>query len=81
MGPFNMDPRQMMQQMMQRNPGMFQNNPQAKEIMNVIMSGDSKRGEELARNYCQSYGVTPEEGVQQAQQFFQKNQRNIFGGG
>ena len=81
MGPFPFNPQQMLQQMMQRNPNMFQNNPQARQYMEVIMNGDAKRGEELARNICQSYGISPEEGVQQAQQFFQQNQRNIFGGG
>lgn len=81
MGPFNFDPRQMVQQMMQQNPNMFRNNPQAQAIADVIMSGDAKRGEEMARNFCQSYNVTPEEGVQQAQQFFKNNARNIFGGG
>lgn len=79
MMPFgNMDPRQMIQQALQRNPNVA-NNPQAQEALRVIMSGDAQRGQELARNYCQSFGVTPEEGVQQAQQYFQKNQRNIFG--
>lgn len=81
MGPmlFNMDPRQLIQRGMQRTPNMFRNNPQAQQYLEIIMNGDSTRGEELARNICQSYGISPEEGVQQAQQYFQQNLRNIFG--
>lgn len=79
MMPFgNINPLQFVQQAIQRNPNIA-NNPQMKECVDAIMSGDAQRGQQLARNFCQSYGVTPEEGVQQAQQFFQKNQRNIFG--
>lgn len=77
--PFNMDPRQMIQNAIQRNPNIA-NNPQAQQYLQVIISGDSQKGQELARNICGSFGVTPEQGVQQAQQFFQKNM-NLFGGG
>ena len=81
MGPFgNMNPQQLLQQMMQKNPN-FANNPQAQQYIQVLMSGDAQKGQELARNICGSFGVTPEQGVQQARQFFQQNQRNIFGGG
>lgn len=52
------------------NDPRIQQNPQAREILQVIQSGDSARGEELARNYCQTYGVTPEQGLQQAKNFF-----------
>lgn len=48
----------------------IQQNPQAQQLLQVIQSGDSKRGEELARNLCQTYGVTPEQGIQQAKNFF-----------
>ena len=82
MMPFNMNmnPMQFIQQAIQRNPNIA-NNPQAQQYLQVIMSGDSQKGQELARNICGSFGITPEQGVQQAQQFFQQNQRNIFGGG
>lgn len=79
MMPFNMNPMQMVQGFIQRNPN-FANNPQAQQYLQVIMSGDSKKGEELARNICNSFGVTPEQGVQQAQEFFKNNQK-MFGGG
>lgn len=82
MMPFNlptMNPQQLVQQAIQRNPTLA-NNPQAQQYIQVLMSGDAQKGQELARNICGSFGVTPEQGVQQAQQFFQQN-RNIFGGG
>lgn len=80
MMPFgNMNPQQLVQQAIQRNPNLA-NNPQTQQYIQVLMSGDAQKGQELARNICGSFGVTPEQGVQQAQQFFQQN-RNIFGGG
>lgn len=75
----NGNPQQLIQQALQRNPNL-QNNPQAQQYIQVLMSGDAQKGQELARNICGSFGVTPEEGVKQAQQFFQQN-RGMFGGG
>jgi hypothetical protein len=46
------------------------NNPNAQSMVDVIRSGDSKRGEQIARNLCDTYGVKPEDAVRQAQQFF-----------
>lgn len=54
---------------LQRRPEMA-NNPMAKEIIQVLQNGDSKRGEELATNLCKSYGETKEQAVGHAQQFF-----------
>lgn len=67
----NFNPQALLQMAMQMNPNL-QNNAQAQEIIKAIMNDDRQRGEELARNYCQSMGVTPEQGTQQAQQFFQQ---------
>lgn len=44
-----------------------QNNPNAQQWLNVIQSGDSAQGEQIARNIAQSYGMTPEQATQQAQ--------------
>lgn len=85
MPPFNMngqmpmDPRQMVQQMFQNNPNL-QNNPQAQQFMQIIMNNDSERGEQIARNICQTYGISPEQAVQQAQLFFRQNGPNFRGG-
>lgn len=65
----NINPMQFILNKVAQDPR-FQNSPQAQEILQVIQSGDAKRGEELAKNYCQTYGVTPEQGLQQARQFF-----------
>ena len=46
------------------------NNPRSKEMIEVIKSGDNKRGEELARNLCASYGDTPENATNKAREFF-----------
>ena len=54
---------------MQRNPNV-KNNMQAMEYLNVISSGDSKKGEQIADNLCKTYGMSREEMLQQAKQFF-----------
>ena len=46
------------------------NNPRAQDMLNVIRNNDSVRGEEIAKNLCDSYGVTPEQAVQQARSYF-----------
>lgn len=45
-------------------------NPQMLAYIEVLESGDSKRGEELANNLLQTYGVTKDEALAQAKQFF-----------
>lgn len=52
-----------------KNP-QIANNPQAQDLINVIKSGDSVKGEQIARNLCQSYGVTPEQALDRATGFF-----------
>ena len=46
------------------------NNPNARAMIQAVQSGDAEAGERIARNLCQSYGVTPEQAVQQAKGFF-----------
>ena len=48
----------------------FANNPQAQNYLRIIQSGDAQQGEQIARNLCQTYGVTPDQAVQQARSFF-----------
>lgn len=52
-----------------KNP-QIANNPQAQDLINVIKSGDSVRGEQIALNLCQSYGVTPDQALDRATGFF-----------
>lgn len=56
-------------QLLMNNPRVA-NNPQIQNYIQVIQSGDNAKGAEIANNICQSYGVTPEQGLQQARQFF-----------
>ena len=64
-----MNPMQFAMQMLQNNPNIA-NNPNAQNMINVLQNGSDQEREELARNLCQSYGVTPEQAVQQAKNFF-----------
>lgn len=67
-----MRPNNMMQfalDMIQNNPAL-QNNPNAREMINVIRSGDVERGQQIARNICDTYGVKPEDAIAQARSFF-----------
>lgn len=45
-------------------------NPQALAYIEVLESGDSKRGQELAENLLNTYGMTREDALAQAKQFF-----------
>lgn len=65
-----MNPIEMMlQTLLQQRPDL-QNNPTTMEMINIIRTGDSKRGEEIANNICQSYGMTREQALSQAQSMF-----------
>lgn len=46
------------------------NNPRNKELFEVIQSGDSKRGQEIAENLCQTYGVSKNDALETAKKFF-----------
>lgn len=61
--------------MAMRNPN-IQNNPNAQQWLKVIQSGDAQAGEQIARNICSSYGMTPEQATRQAQSGFM----GMFGG-
>lgn len=53
-----------------RNNPQIANNPMAQNMLNVIQSGDNRAGEQLANNLCQTYGISREDALKQAQQFF-----------
>lgn len=48
----------------------FRNNPQAKAFVDIMQRGDIAQGQEMARNLCQSFGVSEQEALQQAKSFF-----------
>lgn len=55
--------------LLQKNPKIA-NSPQGQQFLEILKSGDSERGQQMAQNFCNSYGVTPEEGYNQARKFF-----------
>lgn len=52
------------------------NNPRAQQMLQVIQSGDTRKGEEIAMNLCKTYGVSKEQAITMATDYF-KNQLHI----
>ena len=48
----------------------IKNSPQGKELMNILQTNDSARGQKMAENLLNTYGVSKEEAISQARQFF-----------
>lgn len=63
------DPAKFAMQMIQNNPQVM-NNPMAKEYLQIIQNGDSAKGQEVANNILKTYGMTKEQALGQAAQFF-----------
>lgn len=38
-------------------------NPQAQAMLQVLQSGDTQKGQQIAQNLCQTYDITPEQAV------------------
>lgn len=68
-GTFMFNLQSMIASLLQRNPNVA-NNPQAQQMLNVLQSGDEAQGQQIAENILKSHGLSKEEGVQQARQFF-----------
>lgn len=45
-------------------------NPQALAYIDVLESGDTERGKQLANNLLETYGMTREDALKQAREFF-----------
>ena len=60
------NPQQIFQQMLGNNPSM--NNPIMKTAFEMAQNGDSKGGEELARNLCREKGINPDEAITKVKQ-------------
>lgn len=67
--PNGFNPAQMAMNLINQNPNVAAN-PQAQELMQIIKSGDSARGEQMANNILSSYGITKEQGLSDAKKFF-----------
>lgn len=48
----------------------LQKNPQARAFVDIMQRGDAAQGQQMARNLCQSFGVSEQEALQQAKSFF-----------
>lgn len=44
----------------------FKNAPMGQQLLNCIQNNDSKTGEELAMNILNTYGISKEQGIEQA---------------
>lgn len=64
-----LDIRQFALNLIQRNPKIA-DNPQAQGYLEVIQNNDSQKGRQIAENICKSYGMTKEEALNRAKQFF-----------
>lgn len=64
-----MDLKALTMNLAMKNPAIA-NNPNAQAMLDVINSGDQARGEQLANNLLNTYGVSKEDALKQAKQFF-----------
>lgn len=55
--------------LLRQNPNIM-NNPQAQHMVSIIQNGDSTQGQLIAENLCKTYGISKEDAIQQAKQFF-----------
>lgn len=69
------DPMSMLLNMAMQNSAIA-NNPRAQEMLQVIQSGDAQKGQQIAMNLCKTYGVSKEQAVGMATEYF-KNQLHI----
>lgn len=67
--PSGFNPSQLAMNLINQNPNIA-SNPQAQELMQIIKSGDSERGEQMANNILNSYGISKEKGLSDAKKFF-----------
>lgn len=58
------------QRMIQSNQDKIPNAPWAKSAINAIMNGDANTGARIAENLCNSNGVTKEQALKSAAEFF-----------
>lgn len=61
--------RDMALNLLMQNPNIA-NNPNAQEFIQVIQNGDSVKGEQIAKNLCDTYGMSKEDAIRNAKTFF-----------
>ena len=52
-----------------RNPQVA-NNPMARQLIQVIHSGNETQGQQIAENLCHSYGISRDQALTDAKRFF-----------
>lgn len=66
-------PREIALNAINNNPQLQQfiaSDPQKQELFEILKSGDAARGQQAANQLCQQQGITPEQGLQNAINFF-----------
>lgn len=63
------DPKQLALLLAQRNP-MVANSPQAQQMLQIIQNGNQEQGAQIAENLCRTMGVSRDDALTQAKQFF-----------
>lgn len=62
-------PMQFLQNAMRQDPNIA-NNPQAQNFLQILQSGDTQKGQQVAENLLKTYGMTKEQGMNQVHNFF-----------
>lgn len=65
------DPMSFFMSAINQNPNIA-NNPMARNMIQVLQSGDAQKGQQMAENLCKSYGVSTEQAMNMATNFFKK---------
>lgn len=65
---------QIAMQLLQQNQ-QIANSPQGQQLMQILQNGDVAAGEQMARNICASYGMTEQQMLMRALNFFNPKQR------
>lgn len=58
------------QRMIQSNQDKIPNTPWAKSAVNAIMNGDNQTGAQIAQNLCNSNGISVNDALKNAANFF-----------
>lgn len=61
------NPQQLIMNMLQQKMG---NNPMAQNMYTMLQNNDTKGLEQMARNMCKANGITPEQAIDSAKQYF-----------
>lgn len=64
-----MNPRDFAVNLIRSNP-QIAGNKNARELLEVIQSGDRQRGEQIAQNLCNTYGISMDQALSEAKSFF-----------